>query len=135
MENDMDLYRKRLDVEKAEDWFTVLDNMPVIHFPSHWAIKLSPPFGGAMVRFRVIFKDKEVSVYFDTLDRLGIMGEPYWEIYPAVDGDIARFPAEDVEELIWAIQESLDDLPVLVKVIRYFMKLYLGFKKALKGRS
>lgn len=78
--------------------------MPFINFPSDWLIQIIPPFGGAMVRFRVILPDgRRKSVYADFYDNLGYYGSPYWEIYP-VDDDIARCPIEAVAELLIMIE-------------------------------
>ena len=87
--------------------------IPYIKFPSDWEIKISPPFGGATVRFRVRKGDAEISIYLDCYDRLGSMGVPYWEIYPNAEGEPSRFNLNDVDDLLKAIQESIDSGAVM----------------------
>lgn len=86
--------------------------IPVLNFPPHVAIKVIPPFGGAVVRFLAIHKEDpraQVSVYLDCYNMLGIYGngEPYWEIYPHND-DVARVPLREAEQLVALIIEALE---------------------------
>lgn len=104
---------------KAEhifEWRTKwLKEIPFITFPSHWVIQIVPPFAAAIVRFWVCKKEKihlekGISVYLDGYGMLGgVMGEPYWEIYP-VGGDVERFRMEDVDLLLEGIEHALNDL-------------------------
>jgi len=86
--------------------------IPYIKFPPELEVKLIYPFGGAAARFiaRLQDKNKTVSVYLDINSSLGCMDSMYWEIYPAADGDIARFIMGDEEkEMFEAILESLNE--------------------------
>lgn len=96
------------EMNRAFEWTKWMQEIPYISFPSHWKIKMTPPFAGAMIRFRVSNKDEKVdtSVYLDCYDILGFVGEPYWEIYP-IDGDTRRVPMEDIDGLLEAIDQSL----------------------------
>jgi hypothetical protein len=85
-----------------------LSEIPFISFPSDWQIQISPPFGGAVIRFRVKSGKAHISIYLDCYDNLGYVGEPYWEIYPDENGDNLRFLLNEINELIKAIQDSID---------------------------
>ena len=80
--------------------------IPYIQFPTDWKVQISPPFAGAVVRFRVKKDNAEVSIYLDCYDRLGCYGEPYWEVYPH-QGDVYRCDMVDTESLLKAILESI----------------------------
>jgi hypothetical protein len=70
---------------------------------------MSPPFSGAIVRFRVSLDglyDNETSVYLDAWNRIGYMGEPYWEVYP-YQGDVGRCAMNDTAKLLEMIDESI----------------------------
>lgn len=82
-------------------------DVPVIRFPAEWAIKLNPPFAGAICRFSAILGECSISVYLDGYNNLGIWTEagkpaPYWEAYPIKD-DTARFAMADTKGLLKAI--------------------------------
>ena len=86
--------------------------IPYIKFPPELEIKLIYPFGGAAARFiaRLPDKEKTVSVYLDINSSLGCMDSMYWEIYPAADGDIARFIMGDEEkDMFEAILDALNE--------------------------
>lgn len=85
-----------------------LKEIPYLTFPSDWKVQVSPPFGAAVVRFRVKSKGKEVSVYLDCYDSLGYFGSPYWEVYP-YDYDVYRVAMNDTKELMEAIQYAIDN--------------------------
>jgi hypothetical protein len=100
----------RYKIEADEKWSDV--NIPAIEFPAGWKVQLTPPFGGAMARFRATnTHGSTVSVYFDQYDALGHYGEPYWEVYQ-IDGerlisdpeDVTRFPAADTEGMVKFIE-------------------------------
>ena len=82
--------------------------IPFLKFPENYEIKVIPPFAGAVVRFKVRFNDREISVYLDCYDMLGFVNEPYWEIYPSTNGDVARFVMNDVKGLIDEIKNTLE---------------------------
>jgi hypothetical protein len=103
-----DVERERYKVEYAEGWRDMLHDIPALRFPPHWHVRMSPPFSGAIVRFRVSLDgdtDHESSVYLDVWDRIGYMGEPYWEVYPYQD-DVGRCPMNDTVKLMDMIEES-----------------------------
>ena len=95
-------YEQAMEMDKWNN------EIPFIQFPSNWQVKIIAPFAGAVVRFRVkkVDSDKEISVYLDCYDRLGYVGEPYWEIYPYQD-DVFRCLMNEIPELIAAITEAL----------------------------
>lgn len=96
-------------IESKYEWRKWTKEIPAINFPSDWAVQVIPPFGGAVARFRVRKDSKEVSVYLDCYDELGIVGKPYWEIYPDMDGSTSRFAMNDTIALVEAIGASLMD--------------------------
>lgn len=102
---DMEVYKALATVEKAFEYYRWVKEIPYINFPASWAVQMCPPFGGAVVRFHV--RDNQghdVSVYLDCYEVLGLYrGDPYWEVYPASDGDIARFSMQDTDGLIGEI--------------------------------
>ena len=65
------------------------------NFPEWIKVCVVYPFG--TVAARVYFKDEgdktnAVSAYYDVLDQLGRVGQPYFEIYPGyTSGETARF--------------------------------------------
>ena len=99
----LDSLKERYNVEKREEWRRWCEEIPELQFPSTWNVRIIPPFGGAIVRF--IINDK-ISVYLDCYDALGIMGKPYWEIYPHCD-DTWRCPMNNTDDLIAHIDEAL----------------------------
>lgn len=108
----IDLYKARYKVEAAEGWRELIESIPPICFPTGWHVRIIPPFGGAMARFRVSLdgnRDKEASVYLDCFDRLGYMKCPYWEVYP-YKGDCGRCLMADTVELIDMIAVSLSEI-------------------------
>lgn len=96
---------------KYRDW---ANRMPELEFDADWKVKIIPPFGGALVRFIVSKNDKHVSVYFDAYSQLSWMEEdgkhiPYWECYPASNGDIERFLLGEEKELLQEIRNVLNE--------------------------
>jgi len=44
---------------------------------------------------------KDISVYFDAYNFLGFYGEePYWELFPNLEGDVSRYKMSDIDDLI-----------------------------------
>lgn len=97
----MDYLRKSkvyMDYHQEYELNKWAEKMPKLKFKDHWEVKILPPFGGAIIRFHLETDYGFVSVYFDAYDRLGFMGEPYWEVY---DGDdIERFLLDEHEEMM-----------------------------------
>jgi hypothetical protein len=98
---------KRLEVEEEQKWREEIARIPHLKFPQHWAVKIIPPFGDAVVRFRVQVEghEDEKSVYLDTRGSLGYWADdkPYWEVYP-YQGDVGRCDISDTEELFRMIE-------------------------------
>lgn len=99
-------------MSKAYEWDKWQQEIPYINFPEHFAVKVTPPVAGAVVRFRVADKrcieKGDISVYLDCYSELGAVWEPYWEIYPAADGDVSRYMMRDIDGLIAGLQEALE---------------------------
>lgn len=109
-----ELEMTRYMIERIEKWREWANEMPKLHFNSDWEVTIIPAYAGALVRFIVSKGDKRVSVYFDTLSRLGCMREedgepiPYFEIYPYKD-DVKRYFINETEELLNDISKILDE--------------------------
>lgn len=100
------------DIESEFEWRKWAQEIPALQFKSDWLVKVIPPYAGAVARFLVFHKlnpKEQVSVYLDCYNQLGFMDKPYWEIYPAKDGDTERFNIEDTANLIQAIDDSLTE--------------------------
>jgi|WetSurMetagenome_2_1015567.scaffolds.fasta_scaffold03410_3 hypothetical protein len=109
---DTEIYMRRIKAshewDQAYESRSWLPRIPYISFPSEWSIQMTPPFLNAIVRFQVRYLNANVSVYLDGYGMLGYVSIPYWEIHPDEEGDAARYPMEDITELLAAIQRSLD---------------------------
>jgi hypothetical protein len=84
--------------------------IPYLTFPSTWEIQPVPQFAGSYWRFYVRRRGGNydgVSVYLDVADKLGYMGAPYWEIYPAAGGDTCRFLLGQEEQLMTALEDAI----------------------------
>lgn len=103
----MENYMARAKIEREEQW-DEYQNLPRLKFPPDWEVQMVPPFGGALARFWVFKGENRVSVYFDAHSKLGSVGSPYWEIYPAVDGDVDRFLQNETDAMLLAIEASLN---------------------------
>ncbi|WP_435018443.1 hypothetical protein TA3x_000417 [Tundrisphaera sp. TA3] len=92
-----------------------VDELPWLTLPPGYSFKVTFPFSGAAARFRVCRTDQPeriISVYLDTRDVLGYVGQPYWEAYP-IAGETARFLLAESEELVAAIVGELEgDVPL-----------------------
>ena len=98
------------EFETAYEWRKWVKVIPALKFPPEWGIRIIPPFQGAIIRFRVVTEFGEISVYLDGYDELGVMGEPYWEIYPGETGDPDRFLMDETTELIEGIKKAINYL-------------------------
>lgn len=109
---DREMTWARYKIEDAQKWREEIVTMPFIQFPTDWQIQVIPPFGDAVVRFRVRRADgEERSIYLDSRCSLGYWEGPYWEVYP-YRGDTGRCDKEDIPELlrmIGDIQERDDE--------------------------
>ena len=102
----------RSRIEVNEKWREWCNKIPVIRFDSDWDIKIIPPFGGAITRFKAAKNDKHVSVYLDVFSELGFMCDnagdpvPYYEVY---DGeDTQRFYLDETDEMMNYIRKILN---------------------------
>jgi len=103
----LELIEAQLLIEREREYDRWYKEIPYIRFPAAWEVQVTPPYHGAVVRFVVWSKrGKRVSVYLDCYDNLGFRGSPYWEIYPAADGDAERFAMADTAGLIDGIKRS-----------------------------
>ena len=100
------LMEARFLVEQQYEWNKWTKEIPSLKFKKKWNVKIIPPCTGAIIRFRVTYKNRWVSVYLDCYDELGFFGEPYWEIYPYED-DVYRVPMYNTNELIERINDVL----------------------------
>ena len=104
----LELLEAQLLIEKEREYDRWYREIPYIRFPAAWEVQVTPPYHGAVVRFRVRNKrGKEISVYLDCYDTLGCYGSPYWEIFPAADNDIARYAMRDVDGLLKGLKASM----------------------------
>ena len=100
-------------MEEEYEWRKWVEELPYLNFKDDWKVKVIPPFGGAVVRFHIKHKEDEnawVSVYLDCYRELGVVDEPYWEVYPyhyEDYEDVFRVGLGDEDELIKRIEESL----------------------------
>src|SRR5690625_2567551 len=111
MRRSEDVYDARIIVEKNYEWDKWAQEIPFLNIPENYKIKVIPPVNRAVVRFLVSNQEetKDVSVYLDCYEELGFFGgEPYWELYPDVDGDIYRCGIDEVEELVKRIVKSIE---------------------------
>lgn len=113
MTRDIDLTMMRYKIEEQQSWREETKSIPFIQFPSDWKVQIIPPFGDAIVRFRVeIEEGVHRSIYLDGRNSLGYWGDGYyWEVYP-YRGDTGRCDMEDISELLRMIgdtQEEEDD--------------------------
>jgi hypothetical protein len=107
----LDELNLRYKIEKEQKWLEEIKVIPFIQFPADWKIQVIPPFGDAVVRFRVqLPSGKEKSVYLDHRESLGIYGdiEPYWEVYPYND-DVGRCGREEIDKLLEYIGDEGDE--------------------------
>lgn len=103
---------QRIGIECAEEWEEWANKIPPLQFDSRWSVLITPPHLGAMVRFKVLHKDKSVSVYLDTMNRLWSMGVAYWEVmtWEALEDnkDPVRFLFEEHGQLMAYIIDHLN---------------------------
>jgi hypothetical protein len=109
---------QRYRLEQMQKWREEIETMPFITFPADWKVQIIPPFGDAVVRFKVELPTGEPrSVYLDSRSSLGYLTDdvgkpiPYWEVYP-YRGDVGRCGKGNVEELLRMIgdTEEADEL-------------------------
>lgn len=98
-------------IESHYEWRKWCQEIPYIKFPENWEVKAIPPFGGAIIRYIIKHENpnsERISIYLDCYGELGIVDEPYWEIYPDIDGDTYRCRMNDIEDLLERLHIILD---------------------------
>lgn len=103
----MEDWNKIYNYEELQEHTKWLNEIPYFKIDPSWEIQISPPFNGAVVRFRIKKNEAQVSVYLDCYDRLGIFGSPYWEVYP-FDVEVERVEMADVNKLLKLISLSIE---------------------------
>lgn len=105
---------QRITLEDEQKWMDEIDKIPYLQFPPDWQIQMIPPFGDAVVRFRVkLPSGNKKSVYLDSRSSLGCCwgddGEPvpYWEVYPH-QNDVGRCDRSDTATLLMMIADETD---------------------------
>ena len=110
---------QRWEMERKEKWGDHHNSMDYIPLREGYQFKVIPPFGGALMRFKILHKssNRDFSIYFDAHDALGVVGYPYFEVYPINDDTIRT---TDVKEIMKAIyiecegeEEIMKDFPEL----------------------
>lgn len=97
---------KRLEVEREQRWREEAATMPFIELRAGWKIKVMPPFGDTVIRYKIeLPSGLEKSVFFDSRcsireyrDKAGKL-VPYWEVWP-VAGKLGRCEKDDINTLI-----------------------------------
>jgi len=88
------------EVCRDHEWGKWREEIPFIKWPSDWEVKAIPPAGGAIIRYEVKTPNCElISIYLDCYDLLGIMGQPYWEVY-CFNGEPERCLMNETDELL-----------------------------------
>lgn len=89
----------RYDVEHREGWKELIADTPYLTFNPEWRVRIIPPFCGAMVRFTI---NEDISIYLDSLNALGIVGKPYWEVYcdAQMEKGPERFLLDETDQIL-----------------------------------
>lgn len=107
---DFGLEMKRYQIESEEEWRKTIKEIPTLNFKKEWNIRIIPPFGGAMARFVIEYNNKSISVYLDFYDRLGIVGQPYYEMYDGTN--TIRYYLNESDEMMNDIDKVLNGKPI-----------------------
>lgn len=106
----------RYKIEAEQNWRDEIKNIPFIKFPADWQIQIIPPFGDAVIRFRVkLPSGTEKSIYMDSRSSIGYMMNeynqpiPYWEVYPYCV-DVGRCYLNEVDRLLEMIADESEGL-------------------------
>jgi len=85
------------EVDTFQEYRKWSKQIPYINFPIDLGVIIMAPPKGAIIRFLIKRKNSDtfMSVYLDCYDRLGVVGEPYWEIYNSKNDDAYRCPLEE----------------------------------------
>lgn len=90
------------DIDRKMNYMQWCDELPFIQWPSHYQIKVIPPFGAKIIRFKLKANDTpiELSIYLDAYNYSGYMPWPYWEIFGGnFEQDVSRCKWDDIEKL------------------------------------
>lgn len=93
--------------------FNEFDNYMITHqfADAHYTLPNMPDdievhviYPSCRAHARVVFYEKgnkknRISTYLDTIDALGIMGRPYFELYPNHDNDCTRYYIDEQEQM------------------------------------
>ena len=102
---DIELELQRGIIEGKEGWKLISQQIPSLNFKEEWDVRIVPPFAGAVARFQITHNNKFVSIYLDWFDRLGIVGQPYYEIY---DGEnTERYLLNESDKMMKDIEKIL----------------------------
>ena len=88
----------RYKLEGDENWSAHYNDMPALELKPGFSIKVTPPFGGALMRMTIEKGPINFSFYYDVNDSLGLVQQPYWEIYPLIMYGTERDGSIRVEE-------------------------------------
>ena len=107
----------RHEVENLQNWREDCTLIPFIQFPSEWKINIIPPYGNALIRFRVELPSGIIkSIYLDNKNAIGWRGIdkndrpiPYWEVYP-VQGQALRCGLNEIENLLNLISDEMPEI-------------------------
>jgi len=114
----------RNKVEDDEKWNDFQEAMPFFPVLEGWEVRTCPPFGGALMRLQLQKGDRHFSIYFDATNALGVVGAPYWEVYPMLDQDYlddngnpsedaSRYDKDNFRKMIIDIYEQVEDVDYL----------------------
>lgn len=104
---DFELEITRYKTENQEKWREIIKEIPTLNFKKEWNVRIIPPFGGAMARFLIEHNNKSISVYLDWYSRLGVMDQPYYEIYDGVD--TMRYYLNETDKMMDDIDKIFSD--------------------------
>jgi len=129
----------RINMENAENWSEHARDMPYFTVPEGFQLKIIAPTGGALTRFNLLKGEVFFSIYYDINDALGLVGEPYYEVYPLkhyellcdaetgvetlIDNDeTARYLTNEFDDMIEDIVKNSDkQLMLITKYPEYFI--------------
>jgi hypothetical protein len=96
----------------SEYFLSFYYKIPAIKWPPEWDVRAVPPFGGALVRYRVQHEGATASIYLDGNNSLGYWEDgPYWEVHP-YEGDNFRCNMDETGALVEAVAKSLAEQAV-----------------------
>lgn len=105
--------RKCYDIDilmQSDKWIW---GLPFIQWPGHYLIKVTPPFGAKVIRFRLKTTDTphELSIYLDGYNFSGCMPWPHYEVFGGLGDDCSRCKWDDVEGLLDIVYKHFYGFP------------------------